>query len=326
MTANARKLLTAMVTAVLVSPAFGQSPGQWLNPRLGASKTSFEFTYRGYFEQDVKKQREDLDASNYILGFSTPIRQNDTSEWSAFGRLGVWDINTDGMLAGDKFSDHLYDIELGTAYRWKTADNWLWGVSLAVGSPSDKPFSSGEEISVAANAFLRIPDGERNAWVFMANLSNTREFLPYVPIPGVAYWWEVNDDLDLLLGVPFSSVRWTPLEKLSVEASYRMLRNVHAKVSYEILDGWWVYGSFDWDNQRFFRHDRPDDDDRLWYYEKRVAGGLRVKIMEDLHLDFSGGYAFDRIWFESDEYSDRGDDIIHLGDGPFVGVSLNWRF
>ena len=172
---------------------------------------------------------------------------------------------------------------------------------------------------------MRVPAGEKNAWLFLLNYSNNRELLPNVPIPGIAYHYRPDERLNVLAGVPMTKIWWEPLERLTIDASYFVPRNVRAQVSYALLESLRLHAGFDWTSQRFFRHDRQDNDNRLSYYEKRLALGARWDIRENVWLDLAGGWAFDRFWFEGEDYGDRGDNRLDLSDGPFVRLQLGLR-
>ena len=87
-----------------------------------------------------------------------------------------------------------------------------------------------------------------------------------------------------------------------------------------------VFGEFNWRNERYFRADRTDDDDRLFYYEKNVNGGVRVNFLKHLSLELSGGWAFDRFYFEGEDYDDRDDNRIDVENGPFAKAMVSVRF
>jgi len=49
---------------------------------------------------------------------------------------------------------------------------------------------------------------------------------------------------------------------------------------------------------------------------------VRCKPMGNVFIDLGGGYAFDRFWFEDDDYDDRGDTRIDIDDGLFVMLQV----
>jgi hypothetical protein len=295
---------------------------------IGQAKTNITYSAGHFCQQGVEDQDTSMSYQDHGLGFWTPLYQCQKRELGFFGNVDVLDIDTRARLPRNdvRVPAHLWDVSLGLSYRQKLDNGHIAGASLSLGSASDQPFASWDEMTVSANLLYRIPAGENDAWLFMLNWSTDRDFLPYVPLPGVGYLWKPNDQLQVLAGVPFSMVQWDPLETLHFTARYAMLRNVHGKVSYDLTRQLSLYGSFDWEPRVFYRHDRHDDDDRLHFYEKRATVGLRWSINKHVYVDFSGGYAFNRFLFEDDDWDDRHDNRVDLGDGPFAGIQIGIRF
>jgi hypothetical protein len=132
-------------------------------------------------------------------------------------------------------------------------------------------------------------------------------------------------NLSVLVGLPFTSVRYKPLEALTLEATYIPIRRVRARATYEVARPFRVWVGFDWAHDIYFRADREDDDDELVYYEKRVLAGARFDLRH-VGFELSGGYAFDRFWYEGERYSDRDDNRIDVRSGPFVSARVSVRF
>jgi hypothetical protein len=321
----------ALVLAILASsaaPAAAQPGREMLDPRLGKRLTELTFTLRAYCDREVKDQGADIHMARYRTQLSLPVYQDDQQEWMMTARYGAWDTDTSAILpdTGQTFPSCLQDVRLGTSYRRRMDNGWIWGGGVRVGSPSDKPFASGQEVALDGHAFLRIPHGKRNAWLAMVSVSNTREFARCVPLPGVAYNCVPTDRLNLVVGVPFSSVRWEPIERLTLSARYMLLRNIHARVGYEVTERCEVYGLFEWDHEAYLRHDRQQRGDRLFFYEKRIGGGVEFGLTETMTLDLSAGWAFDRRFFEGEDYDDRGDNNLVLQDGIYVAAAFRIRF
>jgi hypothetical protein len=133
-------------------------------------------------------------------------------------------------------------------------------------------------------------------------------------------------DFNLVAGIPFSMIRWRPADRWTVEGSFFIPRTAFAKLSYQLTDPLQLYAAFDWTNQRYFRHERRDDDDRLFYFQKRALAGARWQFDPDCFLDLSGGWAFDRFWFEGEDYGDRGDNRIDISDGPVMQMRFVLKF
>jgi len=224
------------------------------------------------------------------------------------------------QLPGD-----LWEIKFGPTYRHKFDNGWIAGLNVTVGSASNRPFHSMDEVTARATAFLRMPQGERNAWIFTLNYSNYSEYFAGLPVPGIDFLYSPNDNFTLVFGFPFTSLEWKPFEKLTLQVNYVPVRTVKAKVTYEIFQPLRVWVGFDWDDDWYLRANRTDTGDRLFYYEKRLTGGIRFDLRH-VGFEVSGGYAFDRFYFEADKYSERNDNRIDIHSGPFVIGKISLRF
>ena len=100
---------------------------------------------------------------------------------------------------------------------------------------------------------------------------------------------------------------------------------MRARLTYQLFRPLRVYAGFDWDHDWYLRAGRHVEDHRLFYYEKRLTGGLRFDLRH-VGFEVSGGYAFDRFYFEGESYSDRNHNRIDVEAGPFVAVRLGTRF
>ncbi len=277
-----------------------------------------------FFHTDVRDQSTDLNFFDRRVDISLPLAQDGRQEWSLGGTFGSTELDTRARWpdTGERLPDELWDLGLWTAYRRKLDNGWTAGGSFLFGSPSDKPFNSRHEMEVAVNGFLRMPTGESDAWVALLNWSNNREFAPGIPLPGLAYELNRGRDLQALLGLPFSSVRWRVDDRWTLSASYMVPRTVHAKAAYALTDNLKVFAAYDWQNWRWFRHDRQDNDDRLFYYEMNATSGIEWQISKHTSLVVGAGYGFQRMLFEGD----RDENRINLDDGPLFSLNLVMAF
>lgn len=319
-------LLGSALSLTFPALAAGQLE-QWINPTLGEQKPEADYRAQFYPDQPVRGQPTDIGWLEHRLTFSTPLWQDASNELSILGYARFQDLDHHAVLPdiGEPLPDELWNVRFGPAYRHRFDNRWVGGALLQVGSASDKPFDSRDELTVLATTFLRIPHRERNAWLVSLNYTNFGEYLGHAPFPGLAYIYSPSEQFTAVIGIPFSSIQARPFERLTINIHYVPVRTVVARLIYEIFRPLRFLAGFTWDNDAYFRAGRSDKDERLRYYEKRVTAGFRFDLRH-VGLELTGGYAFDRFFFEGEQYSDRHGNRIDADDGPFAVAKLDFRF
>lgn len=320
--------LAAVLSLTTASVAGAQGFAHAFSRELGQLESQVRYETTVFGQQSVKDQDTDLGFTRYDLDIVLPLFQNESYETALTAGIGATDLATRAAMldAQTRLPDHLWDIALGGKFRKRLDNEWIAGMSLSVGSPSDRPFDSLGETTLNATATLQIPAGNGNQHLLSLNYATNRDVLQYVPLPGYAYHWNQGRRAHVLLGLPFSWAQWRPTEALTLQAAYVIPRTVHAKASYEIIKGLELYSGFDWQSRQWFRAGRSDDDDRLFYYEKKATLGLQIELAQGLTIDLTGGYGFDRFFFEGEDYDDRGDSRISFGDGLFAAAEIALLF
>lgn len=323
-----RRLAVVGLAVVLFAPAVSEGQLEMLlSPELGKRMPSAEYRFTFWPERPVAGQSTDLSQTQHRLSFATPLVQDSRDEWSLGGRVRLNEYDTRAFLpdTGGRLPTELWDIRLEPGYRHRFDNGWVAGGTVSVGSASDEPFASEDELIVRAMGFLRVPHGERNAWFFLLNYTNVSDVLGGIPLPGLAYMYSPSDRFRAVIGVPFSSVHAEPTADLSLDLTYILLRDVHARATYRVFAPLRVWVAFDWDYDLYLRAGRRDADQRLFYYDKRVTAGVRFDLRH-VGVELVGGYALDRFFFEGEDYDDRGHNRIDIKAGPFVSARLSVRF
>jgi hypothetical protein len=327
-------ILLALAAAALVLggavPAAAQAELlQWVDPTLGKIMGRGDYRIQFYSDERIEGQDARLDLTQHNFTLATPLFQNSIDEVAVSARLRYQHYDTQARLpdSGQRLPQELFDARAGASYRHKFENTWTLGGSLTVGSASDKPFQSEDELIVTAIGMLRVPRGQRDAWLLSLTYASDAEIagLRHVPVPGVAYLYWPSDTLRAVIGFPFTSVEYKPLKALTVEASYFPIRTVRARATYVIFAPLRVFLGFDSDHDNYYLADRGDKDDQLFYYEKRVTGGMRFDLRH-VGVEVTGGYVFDRYYFEGERYSERNENRFDVGDGTFVSGRISFRW
>ena len=294
---------------------------------LGQIEFKLDYNNHYAFKVEVQGQNRSIDYVNRQLKFIIPLVQNDRRELFVTSLAGLMNIHTGAGLpiARRVIPRQLWDFRLGLGYREKLDNDWIWGGNFSFGSASDKPFATGDEILIDFLGSLTIPLKDMDALVVLLSFSNARDFLPYVPLPGIAYQYNPNKKFSFIGGFPYSFLRWKAAERLTMTGSYLFPRTVRTRISYMMLKDIEAMAGFSWINWRYMRQGRKDTQDRLFFFEKRVFAGVQWILDDCLILEAKGGYAFDRFFFEGRDYNDKA-DRGDIADGPFLSASINWRF
>ncbi len=233
-------------------------------------------------------------------------------------------IDTDAVIpnTGQAFPSQLWDIRFGFVYKYTFSNGWTAGADVNFGSASDRPFASVNELTAGVSTFLRIPVGEHNAWLFSLSYSPTGEL--NFPIPGVAFYWQPNDWFNATIGVP-TKIVYRPIEDVILEAAWMPLTTVTARASWRVWGGVFLYTAYNLGNESYYLYNSPDDRDRFFYYDQRVTAGVKMCFGPHFIVDLSSGYAFDRYYFEGQDYNDR-QNRIDIGNSPFLSFMVEWRF
>ncbi len=283
--------------------------------------------YRGTWfpDEEVKGQPTNLGFVRQDLTLSCPIWQCAPDEWSVSAHVRNEIFHTGAVFpqTGQAFPEELWNLNFGTTYRHLFDNGWVAGGTVSVGSASDQPFHSINEMTAGINTFLRIPQGEHNAWLLTLSYSSNSE-LPF-PIPGVAFLWQPCEQLRMNIGLPFQ-ILYRPTEDWTFDVSYMLLTSVRARATYRIAPMLRVYAGYDFDNESYLPVDRPAEEDRLFYYDQRVTAGVQWILSRCATLDLSSGYIFDRFYFEGRSLRDQSQNRIDIGSGTFLSTDVRVRW
>ena len=323
-------ILALAVAAVTLAPSTASAQlEQWLSPTLGELIPRADYRVTYYPDERVRQQPAELGLMEHRLSLFVPLVQDTTDEWAISASVRYQDLDTHAILPDsfEPFPDRLWDVKISPSYRHQFDNGWTAGGLVSIGSASDKPFHSWDEVIVRASAFLRVPHGERNAWFFTLSYSNHESFsfAENIPIPGIAYMYSPSDKFTAVIGVPFSSIQAELVDTLTLQIVYTPVRKIRARLTWQPFRPLRIYAGYDWDHDFYLRAGRGDEEDKLFYFEQRLTGGVRFDLRH-VGLELSGGWAFDRFYFEGEGWSDRTENRVRVGAGPFVVLRVGVRF
>ena len=183
----------------------------------------------------VSEQSANFEMLAEDFSYTHPLWTDALNALSLAGGVRNRLIDSDAILpnTGQEIPGELWNVNLGLRYARQLNDGWVAGGGLSIGSASDQPFATIREMNVGANAMLRVPQGEHNAWIFSLNYSPTGEL--NFPLPGIAFSYNPSPQFHANIGVPFQ-MTWRPTDEWQFQASYMLLRTVHIKAQYRFME------------------------------------------------------------------------------------------
>ena len=277
-----------------------------------------------YPARPVNNQNTNLSLFREDLRFGAPLYKDETDTVMLTANVGntVFSTNASFPATGHAFPDMLWNISLGTLYLHHFDNEMTGGMMVSLGSSSDRPFDQSRDYNFTVGAFLRVPQGERNAWNFTLFYSPLGEIA--FPIPGVSYFYNPSDNFQMNIGLPFS-IMYRPYDDLTFDISYMILTNLRAQVAYRLTDAWKLYLRFQATNTSWFLSDSTDDRERLFSYEKDIKAGVRYRITDNFNIDLGVGYAFDRYFFIGTKSTDSS-NRIDVGNDVFISLQASFRW
>lgn len=279
-----------------------------------------------YPERPVAGRPSDLGLLRQNLPLGAPLWREDGRTLALTGGVRHTLFFTDAALpdSGRPFPDQLWNVSLGLAYAHTLANGWTVGGLTSVGSASDRPFNSLNELTGNLIGFVRIPArNDRDAWLLGLTYSPVGNL--NFPVPVVAYGWNPSDRLRVNVGLPFSLL-WRPTDELTLSLSYVPIVNVTARLTWRPVERLAVFGGFEWLNEAYLLADRANDRDRFRAFEKRLVAGARWDVWKHGAVEVNGGYAFDRYYGVGENSIGNLRDRVDVASGAFLGGALRVRF
>lgn len=287
----------------------------FLSPESPSTTLELEGIYLPMSDVEGGRQRAQIMGRG--IGVSQRVFNDDKHQVSVGARYQQLDLTDDSPLLRD-----FYNQQGSVSIKRELKDNKFWLASISYGSASDRPFKNNRDNTLSANYIQKI----NSKWFIAGNYSNNRTFLNNIPLPGFFYVKEMSREKAFVIGFPFLLF----LRPLSNNWSIRYLAILPWTHRMKLLYTNWKfikpYLGYEQSPQTYFRHDRDSRNDRFFWFERRASLGIEGGISRAMKFDFSAGYAFDRQFFESRNFSQSKDFLINLENSFFVGLNLRYNF
>ncbi len=314
--------------AATTAAARGQTVMSWLDPRLVKTRPVTDYRVWSYLDEaGVRDQDASMRYEKHEFSLTMPVYQDDDQQWRLTAQVRALRLETDARLpeSGEAFPEQLWDIRLGGGHGRRLAGGQVLGVHATLGAAGDRPFATAGESALSATAFLYWPRGEHAGWLAYATAQSQLDGSSAYAFPGFGYHLDY-ERFEGLLGLPVVWGKYKPAPSLALQGLLLPSRAM-ADATWTVAKGFAVFLTYDWEWQRYIRHDRANRDDQLFYVEQRLYAGIDWAIRENVHLLAGAGYGFDRRFFEREGFF-SGDERnrFSIGDGAFATVRLRVRF
>jgi hypothetical protein len=313
---------------VLAGPALAQSGaelmlGPWPEQAddQDAPQVELDGGFRYSWDGSVDGSGADFELARYTAGGR--YRLNTQRGAPAVGyELTFLDLDTADAALPNRLLDTSAGIGFGLG-KWR---DWELAATVGGGFAGDTPFSDDDAWYAKANLLANNKLDKNRSIHLGLNFDGNRTIWPDAPLPVFAYHERVDESLRYSAGLPFSSVRWQPADRLTLEASTIVFVSYSAEARYRLAERVSVFAGYDGETTAFHR-EGDDEHRRLLYSSQQIEAGLRLDAAEIDNARFvlAGGYAFDREFERGFDVRDT-TSVRDVSDEPYVRASFDLAF
>ena len=294
-----------------------------LNVLTAAERAPFRLTTSFAPSQSVRDSADTLSTHSIAGQLAFPLQIYPDGILLGTSSLKYTRLSTDAVLpqSGTPVPDELWDARVGMFVTRELNNGWKVGGLFNIGSASDQPFESFDELTLTTLGFVSVPARNRDSWNFSFFYSPTSQIR--FPIPGIAYAWRPNDQLEAQIGLP-AAPTYAPNDSFFFRARYTPITDINVEARQMLSHNWSLFGRYQIINDTYFLADRADRKDRFFQFEQQLAAGLSRQLPAGFSLDLSAGYLFDRRLFQSEDFNLSSDDMIQVKSGVAYTLQVIW--
>jgi len=203
-------------------------------------------------------------------------------------------------------------------------NGWSFELGAGFGFAGTTPYTDSDALFFMADLVATREIDEHTSWKLWLNFDGNRTIFPDLPLPGVQYQGQFDEDLFFILGLPYNGVIWRPTKQFVLDFRWYLLVNFDVQATYHLNEQWSVFASLDRERKGFMQNSAGPER-RLFLEQWLGEVGVQYRLHDDVELTLAGGYAFEREFSTGwDVRDDR--KLLTLSDEPFVRVAAKLRF
>lgn len=270
----------------------------------------------------VKLSDEDFTLARYSAEGRYRLYPNERADPRLGFEAKYLDIGGHYDVLPGQFSDHSVAFGMGVSDN----NGWLAGASIGIGYAGVSPYNDGNGLYGKFDFAIGKTLSENQEIGFVLNYDGNRSVYRDVPLPGFAYRLRLYEQRMLLVvGFPYTSVNYKPDDRWTFEATWSIPDDFRVFVSYRVAPNFNVFARVTDQVDSFFWNDLPNDEDRIFFQQRRAELGLEFEPIEDLRATLAFGYAWDQE-FSTGYNASETDLIADTSDEPYLRIGIDWRY
>ncbi|NQU10058.1 hypothetical protein HQ590_04665 [bacterium] len=259
----------------------------------------------------------------------------DIWNWDSYGRIKVGRNNPEPpVVIGYRvysltveselpaINGAFWDLALVAAVPLPLRNDWRLVLTAGAGTANDEHWDNEHALYGIGGVHFARKLAEDSTLHLGLRYSGNALLLPYVPWPYAAWHRHWNDQLDTVLGLPLSTVRWRPLPPLTIEARYRLPADLGGRVDVALHRNWGLFAAFVRSVDAFYIDGTKND--RLFYALQRVSGGVRWSGRTTT-VQAGVGYALNHEFTRGDAI-DSVNTVADISEKPYAFVKIVGTF
>ena len=233
------------------------------------------------------------------------------------------DIDTDLPA----FPDHLTEQAISAGLLLAQFESgWIMGVTLGIGYAGEGAYGNSDAIYYKGTLVFGREIDENNALGIVIDYDANRVVFPDVPLPGFAWAGRLpKRNLRLTLGFPVNSVIWDINKQTRAEFTYTFTDSFDARVTHDISPHWSLFGRVETRYNGFHLPELEETNDRLFFEQRRVEGGVVWTPAKFVSLSAAGGLAFGSEFSVGWDMRDI-DNVLEVSNELYFRLGAELRF